>query len=59
MNKKTISVAVSPTAYAVLKAEALHERRSVNIWLDLHLEATFPTVWADAVASLEAEQERK
>jgi hypothetical protein len=59
MKKKTHHVTMSPTAYAVLKAEALHERRSVNIWLDLHLEANFPTVWAEAVASLEAEQERK
>ena len=59
MKKKTHHVTMSPTAYAVLKVEALHERRSVNIWLDLHLEATFPTVWAEAVASLEAEQERK
>ena len=49
---------MSPTAYTVLKAEALHERRSVNVWLDLHLEATFPTVWAEAVASLKEEQER-
>ena len=56
MNKKAISVGVSPIAHAVLKAEASHERRSISIWLDLHLEVNFPTAWAEAIASLKAEQ---
>jgi hypothetical protein len=45
MTKKTISVAISRKAYAILKDKAHHERRSVNIWLDYYLEKTFPMEW--------------
>ena len=45
MTKKTISVAISRKAYAILKDKAHHERRSVNIWLDYYLEKTFPLEW--------------
>lgn len=57
MTKKRISIAISPTAYAVIKAEAEHNRRSVNIWLDYHLEAVFPTVWEEAKTILELKKD--
>jgi len=57
MTKKLISVAISPTAYAVIKAEAEHNRRSVNIWLDYHLEAIFPTVWEEVKTILSSKKD--
>ena len=47
MIKKTVSVAISRKAYAMLKDKARHERRSVNIWLDYYLEKTFPIAWGE------------
>jgi hypothetical protein len=47
MIKKTVSVAISHKAYAMLKDKAHHDRRSVNIWLDYYLEKTFPVAWSE------------